>query len=462
MLLLTRILVLVLACHGSLAVVVSKQSQKNNDASSETAIDSKTADTRAGYPPYQFHDNVEITHGVEIPQHVPMNDDGGEQGLHLPGAAAHIAQLHREMASAAVAAATAGTHHIPQHHHVPEKQQVEYVTYQYEGHHEHHEQPRHPEHNLQQHDAGYAHGHGGGYGLPAPVPVTVPLGHHHHHHLPEPGLLGHHAPLQDAPQHLSHDHLGHPPPHHHHLGHHNHGHSHLKRVLVPLAGIALLGAAAALATNPVLLQLGVVSGKKRRRRSTEKIPIEHRNSEEALDEMLQTTTMSPEYEEETVANKVEEKGASAFANLTHLDEQENEIGVRMREIMVLEKFLKQQAKESGRRSGSLGSADGALSSLLTCSGLLNAQSSVCLQRMACEAYSDESELPALELRVVKIILHELLVHEGIPEAVKLRLRAAVTAGIAGHRCDAIYRCPANAWARCTDPEPQVAGIRNQH
>lgn len=55
-------------------------------------------------------------------------------------------------------------------------------------------------------------------------------------------------------------------PHHHGgHGHHQVGHSHnsnyqLKRVLVPLAGIALLGAAAALATNPVLLQLGVVSG----------------------------------------------------------------------------------------------------------------------------------------------------------------------------------------------------------
>lgn len=32
-----------------------------------------------------------------------------------------------------------------------------------------------------------------------------------------------------------------------------------------LAGIALLGAAAALTTNPVLLQLGVVKGRRRRR-----------------------------------------------------------------------------------------------------------------------------------------------------------------------------------------------------
>uniref|UniRef100_A0A2A4K8G8 Uncharacterized protein n=1 Tax=Heliothis virescens TaxID=7102 RepID=A0A2A4K8G8_HELVI len=43
-----------------------------------------------------------------------------------------------------------------------------------------------------------------------------------------------------------------------------------KTVLWPIAGIALLGAAAALVSNPVLLQLGVVSGK-RRRRDTEEI-----------------------------------------------------------------------------------------------------------------------------------------------------------------------------------------------
>lgn len=39
----------------------------------------------------------------------------------------------------------------------------------------------------------------------------------------------------------------------------------LKTLLLPLAGVALLGAAAAFVSNPVLLQLGVVSGKRRRR-----------------------------------------------------------------------------------------------------------------------------------------------------------------------------------------------------
>ncbi|KAG7302171.1 hypothetical protein JYU34_013642 [Plutella xylostella] len=37
-----------------------------------------------------------------------------------------------------------------------------------------------------------------------------------------------------------------------------------KAILLPVAGLAILGAAAALVSNPVLLQLGVVSGRKRR------------------------------------------------------------------------------------------------------------------------------------------------------------------------------------------------------
>nr|XP_034833066.1 uncharacterized protein LOC117989764 [Maniola hyperantus] len=67
-------------------------------------------------------------------------------------------------------------------------------------------------------------------------------------------------------------------PHHgyydgHHVGHHRYYNHALatKAVLWPIAGIALLGAAAAaLVSNPILLQLGVASGK-RRRRNTEEI-----------------------------------------------------------------------------------------------------------------------------------------------------------------------------------------------
>ncbi|CAH4034692.1 unnamed protein product [Pieris brassicae] len=53
-------------------------------------------------------------------------------------------------------------------------------------------------------------------------------------------------------------------PHGHHVGHYHQSLA-AKAVLWPLAGIALLGAAAALVSNPVLLQLGVATGKRRRR-----------------------------------------------------------------------------------------------------------------------------------------------------------------------------------------------------
>lgn len=57
-----------------------------------------------------------------------------------------------------------------------------------------------------------------------------------------------------------------PPQHHYPHPHHHYGHdTALKALLLPLAGVALLGAAAVFASNPILLQLGVVSGRRRRR-----------------------------------------------------------------------------------------------------------------------------------------------------------------------------------------------------
>lgn len=44
-----------------------------------------------------------------------------------------------------------------------------------------------------------------------------------------------------------------------------------KSHLLPLAGAALIGIAAALLVNPVLLQLGTVTGKRRRRRDISQI-----------------------------------------------------------------------------------------------------------------------------------------------------------------------------------------------
>ncbi|KAL4711092.1 hypothetical protein ACJJTC_009463 [Scirpophaga incertulas] len=80
-------------------------------------------------------------------------------------------------------------------------------------------------------------------------------GHHHHDHHDHDHHLDHH------------DHHSHHDDHKHGHGYHHKYHDHAlaaKSVLWPIAGIALLGAAAALVSNPVLLQLGVVSGRRRR------------------------------------------------------------------------------------------------------------------------------------------------------------------------------------------------------
>ncbi|XP_075977181.1 uncharacterized protein LOC142977270 isoform X2 [Anticarsia gemmatalis] len=97
----------------------------------------------------------------------------------------------------------------------------------------------------------------------------------HDYHFPDPHSDGHHTPSYD---HHGYEHHDYDP--HHYGGHHGYDHGYnykhykhalaAKAVLWPIAGIALLGAAAALVSNPVLLQLGVVSGK-RRRRDTEEI-----------------------------------------------------------------------------------------------------------------------------------------------------------------------------------------------
>ncbi|XP_053608361.1 uncharacterized protein LOC128674076 [Plodia interpunctella] len=99
---------------------------------------------------------------------------------------------------------------------------------------------------------------------------------HDHHHLDHSyGLLGYGLHGHGLHDHHLNGHHGHHHDDHHetHLYHGDHGHDHhkhlahalaAKTVLWPIAGIALLGAAAALVTNPVLLQLGVVSGRRKR------------------------------------------------------------------------------------------------------------------------------------------------------------------------------------------------------
>ncbi|KAH9632784.1 hypothetical protein HF086_015983 [Spodoptera exigua] len=105
--------------------------------------------------------------------------------------------------------------------------------------------------------AAYQHGHG---------PPSFDHDYHGYHHSDHNDHHGHHDSHDHHDYHDSHGHG-------HHHGHYDKHYKHAlatKAVLWPIAGIALLGAAAALVSNPVLLQLGVISGK-RRRRDTEEI-----------------------------------------------------------------------------------------------------------------------------------------------------------------------------------------------
>ncbi|CAH0726963.1 unnamed protein product, partial [Brenthis ino] len=92
------------------------------------------------------------------------------------------------------------------------------------------------------------------------------IGYEYDYHVPN---VDHHA-HDHGFEHYGH-HYGHEG--HHYVGHHYKHYNHAlaaKAILWPIAGIALLGAAAALVHNPILLQLGVATGK-RKRRDTEEV-----------------------------------------------------------------------------------------------------------------------------------------------------------------------------------------------
>lgn len=74
-------------------------------------------------------------------------------------------------------------------------------------------------------------------------------------------------------------------------------------LLIPLVGVALLGAAAAFVSNPILLQLGVITGKRRRRDAQDGLAaqaaaIEHKLNEIAALERYMTEVRASESERE--------------------------------------------------------------------------------------------------------------------------------------------------------------------
>ncbi|CAG4996626.1 unnamed protein product [Parnassius apollo] len=105
---------------------------------------------------------------------------------------------------------------------------------------------------------------------------SPPYGHGYEQQIHDTGNYGYHAFDHHSPDNYHSGYHSHHLDYHdgqHHVGYFNKNYDHTllaKTILWPLAGIALLGAAASLISNPVLLQLGVISGR-RKRRDTEEV-----------------------------------------------------------------------------------------------------------------------------------------------------------------------------------------------
>ncbi|BES97039.1 Hypothetical protein NTJ_09852 [Nesidiocoris tenuis] len=156
------------------------------------------------------------------------------------------------------------------------------------------------------------------------------------------------------------------------------GYDPLKGLLVPLAGVALLGAAALFVSNPVLLQLGVIGGRRRRRRD-----------------------------------------ATDVANLD-----------RLKDVQILETFIEQlPPAQVVRQEKKL------LANYLKCSGF---HDSKCLERLVCEIQKPSSNRTAVERQVLDIVTGEMMKNEFIPKQMIQRIKKAEKLGSDGGKCDKYY------------------------
>jgi len=139
----------------------------------------------------------------------------------------------------------------------------------------------------------------------------------------------------------------------------------LALLVAPLASIALLGAAAAVALNPVLVSVSLTTaGKKRRKRSLF-----------GLEDMITSASNDD----------------AAYGNSTHL---EPEVQAKIKEMQVLERFL-------GSVPTQVKYQQQILSMYLSCSGYLE-DSNLCLDRVVCEYSDKQSNLHEDERDVVAI------------------------------------------------------------
>jgi len=159
----------------------------------------------------------------------------------------------------------------------------------------------------------------------------------------------------------------------------------LAAFIAPLAGLALLGAAAAVSINPVLVQLAVVGGGKRKKRDLMSDPNMQR---------------------------------------------------KVTEIELLENFLTKETKFDNQ-------AESMVAQYLECSGLSSDQNQ-CLERLVC-IYASPYQIDSAnkqEKDVIAIILYQLMSNKFIKDEIKLRMKyAGQLSKVLGGHCSK-YSCPA--------------------
>merc|ERR1719365_447691 len=165
----------------------------------------------------------------------------------------------------------------------------------------------------------------------------------------------------------------------------------LALLVAPLAGIALLTAAAAVAINPVLISVSV-TGKRRKRRD--------------LDTVIQAN------QSEGISPELEEK---------------------IHEMQVLEKFMSTVPENTNYQQQ-------VLSMYLSCSGYEEI-TNACLDRVVCEYANEESDVEQEERDVISIVLYNIMANDYVSEDFKDRLRVAARSGRDKQTCLA-FECAA--------------------
>jgi len=157
----------------------------------------------------------------------------------------------------------------------------------------------------------------------------------------------------------------------------------LAAFIAPLAGLALLGAAAAVSINPVLVQLAVVNGGRKKR-----------------------------------------------------DLRDPNMQRKVTEIELLENFLSKETQFDSQ-------AESMVAQYLECSGLSSDQNQ-CLERLVC-IYASPYQIDRVnkqEKDVIAIILYQLMSNNFIKEEIKSRMKyAGQLSKIIGGHCNK-YSCPA--------------------